>query len=284
LVEYSRKDANIFRNKLIERGLVRESVKRNFNVINAIFNLIKSEKGLEIVTPFSNMQFGSCKQGTERLPIPLNNLIEIQKECLRINDDVRWLVMFLSDTGMRLAEACGLSIEDLKLEGEYPHVIVKPHQWRRLKTHSSQRIIPLVGASLWGFTITCGYSPSSFKSSIERPQASASLMPVSLRNITNQRTSSFILKHSFCISIRLFNGIGSLSVPCLQDPNCILEKGVTISRPFSLFIKLKIAFITLKLRLTLSRTRPRSINLFLKMFASLREYSTKGLSPTTSTK
>jgi hypothetical protein len=30
-----------------------------------------------------------------------------------------------------------------------PHVVIKPHPWRRLKNASSERTVPLVGASLW---------------------------------------------------------------------------------------------------------------------------------------
>ena len=54
----------------------------------------------------------------------------------------------ISDTGMRLAEAAGLHVDDMVL-GDVPYVCVKPHAWRSLKTASSERKIPLVGASLW---------------------------------------------------------------------------------------------------------------------------------------
>ena len=50
---------------------------------------------------------------------------------------------------MRLAEAAGLLIEDLKVNEPIPHVVIIEYPWRRLKTKGSQRIIPLVGFSLW---------------------------------------------------------------------------------------------------------------------------------------
>jgi integrase len=50
---------------------------------------------------------------------------------------------------MRLAEAAGLAISDLTLNHEVPHIIVQQHEWRSLKTISSERKIPLVGVSLW---------------------------------------------------------------------------------------------------------------------------------------
>ena len=59
------------------------------------------------------------------------------------------MVSLIFDTGMRLSEAAGLHIDDIKLDDEVPHINHKPHPWRRLKTRGSQRQIPLVGASLW---------------------------------------------------------------------------------------------------------------------------------------
>ena len=50
---------------------------------------------------------------------------------------------------MRLGEAVGLLKSDIKLDAEIPHISLKPHQWRTLKTKGSERSIPLVGVSLW---------------------------------------------------------------------------------------------------------------------------------------
>ena len=52
-------------------------------------------------------------------------------------------------TGMRLAEAAGLHINNIHLDEEIPYVDIKPHPWRRLKTNSSQRQIP----SSWCITL-----------------------------------------------------------------------------------------------------------------------------------
>ena len=50
---------------------------------------------------------------------------------------------------MRLSEALGLTKKDINLINPTPHIKLIPHPWRRLKTKSSQRYIPLIGASLW---------------------------------------------------------------------------------------------------------------------------------------
>ena len=50
---------------------------------------------------------------------------------------------------MRLSEVAGLSKDDIKVNESIPYVDIKPHPWRSLKTKSSIRKVPLVGASLW---------------------------------------------------------------------------------------------------------------------------------------
>jgi integrase len=43
-------------------------------------------------------------------------MAKIKAECLSLDDDIRWLVAIIFDSGMRLSEAAGLMIDDLKLE------------------------------------------------------------------------------------------------------------------------------------------------------------------------
>ena len=66
-----------------------------------------------------------------------------------MHDEARWLIGLISDSGMRLSEAAGLHKEDIVLDKKSPHIILRPHAWRRLKTKASERLIPLVGHSLW---------------------------------------------------------------------------------------------------------------------------------------
>ena len=83
------------------------------------------------------------------LAIPMDALRRVQYECVQIDDDIRWLVALVSDTGMRLAEAAGLSVSDFNLQADIPFVEVRKHPWRSLKTSASARVIPLSGMALW---------------------------------------------------------------------------------------------------------------------------------------
>ena len=145
---YNGRDAGKFRDWLVEKGLGRSSQQRIFSVVKAIVNFNIREFGLNCRNAFSGVYLPS-ETVKKRQPISLARIKKLQEECVRLDDDIRWLVALISDTGMRLSEAVGLRQRDLKLNHEVPHVELVPHATRRLKTESSERLIPLVGASLW---------------------------------------------------------------------------------------------------------------------------------------
>ena len=148
LNEYSSIEAGRLRDRLIERRLSPMSVRRAFTCIKAIFNFGLAEFGLDCTNPFARIHMPEAKD-KRRLPIPVETIREIQNACFEIGDDLRWLVALISDTGMRLSEAAGLALEDICLSHEVPHINLRPHPWRRLKTQQSERQIPLVGKALW---------------------------------------------------------------------------------------------------------------------------------------
>ena len=145
---YTSADAAALRDKLIENGLSVSSVKRNFSTIRSIINLTITEQGLDCINAFARTYMPE-QDRQRRLPIPIECIRAIQSDCHHMDDDMRWLVALLSDTGMRLGEAVGLSVDDIRLDDETPHVNITPHPWRRLKTRGSERCVPLVGQALW---------------------------------------------------------------------------------------------------------------------------------------
>ena len=146
---YDSRDASSFRNWLIDKGLQISSVKRVFSYIRSIINLSISEDGINCINAFSKTYMPESRTIEVRKPIPINLLRQIQSLCKDYDDNLRWLIALLSDTGMRLGEGVGLLKSDIRIDESIPHVIVKPHPWRRLKTKGSERCIPLVKDSLW---------------------------------------------------------------------------------------------------------------------------------------
>ena len=146
---YSSSDASKFRDWLIEQGMSLSTVKRVFSSVKAVINLTIQEYGLDINNPFSKTYMPEIEDKQYRESIPSETIKHIQSLCREYDDDLRWLIALLSDTGMRLGEGVGLLKSDMKLDCEIPHIKLIPHPWRRLKTKSSQRVIPLVNESLW---------------------------------------------------------------------------------------------------------------------------------------
>ena len=145
---YSSSEAASFRDWLLLKGLSIVSVKRSFSVIRSMVNLAIREQGLDCQNAFLGT-FMPEEHIEKRKPIPIDHIRNIQKECMRIDDDMRHLIALISDTGMRLSEAAGLRIGDIKIDEDIPYIDLQPHNSRRLKTFGSERQIPLIGASLW---------------------------------------------------------------------------------------------------------------------------------------
>ena len=146
---YTKSDANKLRDALIDRGLSGSSITRILGTIRSVTNFAASEMGISFTNPFGGVYFDRQAGVQEREPLPSGAVRAVQLECQQLDDELRWLVALISDTGMRLAEAAGLALDDLVIDGAHPKVIVREHPWRRLKTSNSIREIPLVGNALW---------------------------------------------------------------------------------------------------------------------------------------
>lgn len=150
LPDYTKADANKFRDALIKKGLAGSSITRIFGTVRAVFNFAVAEEGLSITSPFANVYYDRNAGVSGRSSIPVDDILAVQRQCRQIDDEMRWLVAIVADTGMRLAEAAGLLREDIfqDQEGQWLARIV-PHPWRSLKTGSSKRLVPLVGSAKW---------------------------------------------------------------------------------------------------------------------------------------
>ena len=149
LTAYTRSDANGFRDALLSKGLAGSSMTRIFGTVRSVYNFAAAEVGITVSNPFAGVYFDRQAGVEDRQPLPIDAIRTIQGLCRDEDDDLRWLVALLSDTGMRLAEGAGLLLDDIRLDASRPHLVVQEHPWRRLKTSGSARIVPLAGVSLW---------------------------------------------------------------------------------------------------------------------------------------
>ena len=125
--DYSSKDASKFRDYLLDRGLLISSVKRVFSSIRSIINLSITEEGISCINAFSKTYMPENNNVEIRKPIPTKDIKHIQSLCQEYDDDLRWLIALLSDTGMRLGEGVGLLKSDINFNCEIPNMILIAH-------------------------------------------------------------------------------------------------------------------------------------------------------------
>src|SRR6056300_695876 len=196
-------DAGRFRDFLFGRGMSSSSVKRVFSSVRAIINLAIKEHGLAMTNVFNGTFIPQDNKRKERLPVPINFIGQIQEECRSLNDEPRWLIALISDTGMRLSEACGLLSSDIVLNTDIPHISLRECQWRRLKTSSSTRVIPLVGASLWAAEqIKAQETEFAFPKYCDTQKCNANSASASLNKWLKPRLPDGCVIHSFRHSLR----------------------------------------------------------------------------------
>jgi len=201
---YSSNEAAQFRDWCIDKGMGIKTVKRVFSSIRAIVNLAIAEEGLDCSNAFAKTYFPDDDNAQSRQPVSAEDLKKVQSLCKDIDDEMRWLIALISYTGMRLGEAAGLLKEDIKLDDRIPHIELKPHSWRSLKTKGSQRQIPLVGASLWAAHRlktnshhTCAFPRYNTTSTTNGNSASAAI-----NKWLKQRVPNGCVIHSFRHSLR----------------------------------------------------------------------------------
>lgn len=201
----TRDDANAYRDSLLARGLSVESAKRAISVIRAMVNFVAREKDLTEITVFASIFFVETDDAAERRqPYPIDVIRSIQRECRYLDDQSRHIIALISDTGMRLSEAIGLCVDDFVLDTGTPHLVVEPKQWRRLKTPSSQRLIPLVGESLWAAHQAVSNSTSDyvFSKYCDGSNTNSNSASAALNKWLRSRSPSGCVIHSFRHSLR----------------------------------------------------------------------------------
>ena len=149
ITSYSSSEAAKFRDWCFEQGMNISTVKRVFASLRPIINLTMREHGIEGSNAFSGTFMPDRGDASTRQPIPTDKLRAIQQRCQTTDDEPRWSVALINDTGMRLSEAAGLATEDIILDADIPHVIIRPHPWRRLKTKGSGKNV----ATCWGVSM-----------------------------------------------------------------------------------------------------------------------------------
>ena len=196
-------DASVFRDHLFGKGMSSASVKRVFASVKSIINLAIREHGLNCTNVFAGAFIPDDAGSAKRLPIPAQFIKSIQEECRAINDENRWLVALISDTGMRLSEAAGLHVNDIHIDEDIAYVDLTPHLWRPLKTRGSKRQIPLIGSSMWAAKqVVEANRAYAFPRYVKRDEVNANSASAALNKWLKPRVPDGCVIHSFRHSLR----------------------------------------------------------------------------------
>jgi integrase len=165
---------------------------------------VSKEEGLQPPLAFSGVYLGEPTRRTDRYVPTTTELRLLQARCRSSNDELRWLLALISDTGLRLSEALGLSCGDVCLDTPHPYVVIEPKQWRRLKTADSERLVPLVGEALWAAQRATAASPAGylFPSYCDGETTKANSASAALNKWLKAHVSKDIVVHSLRHAMR----------------------------------------------------------------------------------
>ncbi|MBM3604421.1 MAG: hypothetical protein FJX25_06620 [Alphaproteobacteria bacterium] len=151
LKDVRREHANLFVEKLRDRGITGDTISKYVYQIKPLFDTAIREFELGIPNPFESLTIAGkgAEKPHERLPYTPEELKAIWQRCREMDDQRRWAIAMLSDTGARQAEVVGLRKDEVVLTVDVPHILIRPNQNRRLKNAQSERKVPLVGQALW---------------------------------------------------------------------------------------------------------------------------------------
>lgn len=133
------------------RGSSPNNIQHHLYLLHGLVKFYLNELASKFPNPFRRPKVPGAKIGQIRPQPPTNDCVgKLADLCVDKDDDIRWMLALLLNTGARSAEIAGLAMSDIQVDDPEPFLIIQPHPWRQLKTRFSQRTIPLVGISLWG--------------------------------------------------------------------------------------------------------------------------------------
>jgi integrase len=149
--QYRRAHGNAFVEDMHRSELKRETMKRYLNQIRPVFETARMELEISMSNPLSKLKIPEDVDDpkSKRASFTLEQIRAIQSHCRKTNDQFRWCISILSDTGARLSEIAGLLKEDVRIENQTPHIAIVRNEVRSLKPGASERLVPLVGEARW---------------------------------------------------------------------------------------------------------------------------------------
>lgn len=157
--EITRDDIIQFRDWWIDRlgqeNLQSNSANKDLTYLKVVISTVSdhSRLGLDVDWLFRRIMLKASVR-SERLPFEnefiQNQLLDLTNHT-EMNEEARYFLYAMADTGARPSELIGLLPEEIVLNAPVPYIRIQPRKGHSLKTPHSKREIPLVGCALYAF-------------------------------------------------------------------------------------------------------------------------------------
>lgn len=138
-----------WRDRVLNDDMTVKSANKDIGQLSRMLKDVSVRRRLNIPEIFKGLRL---RGQTERSRMPFETEF-IQNKLLAtgaldaLNEDARYVVYVVAETGMRPSEVVNLQEDAIRLDAKIPYVKVQP-DGRRLKTEDLEREIPLVGVAL----------------------------------------------------------------------------------------------------------------------------------------
>jgi integrase len=140
---------NFWRDRIVQEGIAAKSANREIGQLSGMIKELNVLRRLGLPDLFKGLRL---KGEVDREPTPyetkfIQNRLLADDALNGLNEDARYIIYVIADTGLRPSEVVNLNRKTIHLSAKIPYVSVLP-DGRRLKTDDSLRQVPLVGAAL----------------------------------------------------------------------------------------------------------------------------------------
>ncbi|WP_459412732.1 DUF6538 domain-containing protein [Marinobacter shengliensis] len=147
--DLNRTHARAYINHRLTEGKSTGTVRRGLRQLSAIAEVCITETGTGRPNPFRKHGIAGEGNDAMRRKVPTDKVLkEVASKFLNDPSPTALIILMQMETGARVGEIAGLSLSEVLLDHEVPHIALKANEWRSLKTETSARNIPLVGVAL----------------------------------------------------------------------------------------------------------------------------------------
>lgn len=179
-------------------GLTPNSANKDLIHLGEVLKTVNRMKRLELDLPLSGLAFKEGEKA-ERPPFSegwIRTRLLRPDALMGLNPEARAILLGMINTGYRPSEAACAAPDQICLDAEIPHLIIKSRADRAIKNRNSKRIIPLVGVSLEAFRAF----PDGFPSYRDSDATLSSTVNKFLRTnglMESDKHVMYSLRHSF---------------------------------------------------------------------------------------